>query len=148
MSYSFNPFTGCLDDVGNGIAKDGTTVTTASIPFAEGASIAADKILQLGPSANNWLGFVSPDGLALIDDPATTDLQLTGRGVSFANGGAAHFAVDNQDQVIFEGSNVTFQSLASAFFPGGTYIDFAGNLRINPAGGAKTFTIDNASHYL
>ena len=119
MSYSFNPFTGCLDDVGNGIAKDGTTTTTASIPFAEGASIAADKKLQFGSNSNNYLGFVSPDALLLNADQATTDLYIQGRTFQFA-APLAQFSTDVSGKLYFQG-------VGSQFDPSSGQQDIWGN---------------------
>lgn len=73
MPYQFNPFTGTLDAIqdlsayatlsslGDYIKKDGTSVTTASIPFAKGLSIPAtdifsinDSILEIGIPPTAW----------------------------------------------------------------------------------------------
>lgn len=134
MSYSFNPFTGCLDDVGNGIAKDGTTTTTASIPFAEGASIAADKKLQFGSNSNNYLGFVSPDALLLNADQATTDLYIQGRTFQFA-APLAQFSTDVSGKLYFQG-------VGSQFDPSSGQQDIWGNTHFGTNGadpGSVTF---------
>ncbi len=47
MGLKFNPFTGRLDRVGSGIKKDGTSITTAPIPFAQGLSIGSEVRIDL-----------------------------------------------------------------------------------------------------
>lgn len=68
----------------------------------------ANKILQLGPSVNTYLGFVGADAVGLFADTSAVDMFFTARSVSFNNGASAQFVIDSTNLCAFQGDICQF----------------------------------------